>query len=151
MNCQKIERLLSAYIDNELSGRDMFKVRAHLSECTHCQTMLSEVESIRERVRALSSLKASSELENKLRLSVLKPELCLRQKFSYGILLVAASVAFAFLAYHSLAKGSTKPEPLSSNKRVQSYDSLADHAFLSSSDPISGGAPVTTVSYAGGR
>lgn len=36
MNCRKVQNLLSAYLDREMSGVEMFAIRRHLSECAGC-------------------------------------------------------------------------------------------------------------------
>ncbi len=36
MNCRKVQSLISAYVDCELSGMDMLAIRHHLSNCSYC-------------------------------------------------------------------------------------------------------------------
>ncbi len=36
MNCQKVQSLISAYLDGELNGQDMLAIRYHLSDCPEC-------------------------------------------------------------------------------------------------------------------
>lgn len=37
MNCCKVSRLLSAYLDSELTGAEMLAIRDHLRTCSTCQ------------------------------------------------------------------------------------------------------------------
>ncbi|MCC6442909.1 MAG: zf-HC2 domain-containing protein [Armatimonadetes bacterium] len=37
MSCSRIQRILSAYVDSELDGREMLAVRGHLRECAECR------------------------------------------------------------------------------------------------------------------
>lgn len=42
MTCQKIEILLSAYIDGEVTGEEKHLVDTHLQQCAACRTLLAE-------------------------------------------------------------------------------------------------------------
>lgn len=53
MNCRRVNGMISAYIDSELSGMDMMAVRRHLTECDECRR---EYESIIEVKRAFGAL-----------------------------------------------------------------------------------------------
>lgn len=36
MNCQQVTKVISAYVDAELTGREMLEVRRHVSQCEEC-------------------------------------------------------------------------------------------------------------------
>lgn len=36
MNCHKVQSLVSAYVDGELSGHEMLAIRQHLADCREC-------------------------------------------------------------------------------------------------------------------
>jgi Tol biopolymer transport system component len=42
MNCERVEELLSAYLDNALAPEEWQEVTAHLQTCTKCSVMLAE-------------------------------------------------------------------------------------------------------------
>jgi hypothetical protein len=42
MNCEQVEELLSAYLDDALAPEDRREVAAHLQTCTNCSTLLAE-------------------------------------------------------------------------------------------------------------
>ncbi len=42
MNCEQVEELLSAYLDNALAPAERREVAAHLQTCSSCSTMLAE-------------------------------------------------------------------------------------------------------------
>ncbi len=42
MNCERVEELLSAYLDNALASEEWREVTIHLQTCTKCSTMLAE-------------------------------------------------------------------------------------------------------------
>lgn len=53
MNCQKVQSLISAYLDGELTGQDMLAIRYHLSGCAECS---DEYESLLSIKRAFGKL-----------------------------------------------------------------------------------------------
>lgn len=53
MNCQRVLRLISAYVDGELPGIEMLTMRQHLSDCRDCR---SEYESMLLIKRSLGRL-----------------------------------------------------------------------------------------------
>jgi len=53
LNCRKVSGLLSAYLDQELTGEEMLAVRAHLGGCPLCR---SEHQSLSDTKRLLASL-----------------------------------------------------------------------------------------------
>lgn len=42
MNCEQVEELLSAYLDNELAPEERRRVAAHLQGCSHCSGVLAD-------------------------------------------------------------------------------------------------------------
>ncbi len=54
MNCHQVTKVISAYIDGELTGREMLAVRHHVS---YCETCAEEMESIRGAKLILSRLR----------------------------------------------------------------------------------------------
>ena len=42
MNCERVEELLSAYLDNALALEDWREVTVHLQTCTRCNALLAE-------------------------------------------------------------------------------------------------------------
>jgi hypothetical protein len=54
MNCRKVQNLMSAYVDSELSGMEMLALRQHLSGCSDCSL---EYEGIRGTKRALGGMR----------------------------------------------------------------------------------------------
>lgn len=53
MNCRRVNSLLSAYIDSELTGEEMLAVRAHVEHCAECA---EELDALLETKHLLSSL-----------------------------------------------------------------------------------------------
>jgi anti-sigma factor RsiW len=53
MNCTQAERYLSAYVDGELSGAEMLRVRDHVSRCAACGRELESLRQVKGLLRAL--------------------------------------------------------------------------------------------------
>ena len=52
MNCAEVSSVLSAYLDGELDALRSREVEAHLQECTACARRWSDLEALRESLRA---------------------------------------------------------------------------------------------------
>ncbi len=51
MNCELVQELLSAYLDDELSEEQKLQVESHLAECTQCAHELNMMRQIDESIR----------------------------------------------------------------------------------------------------
>lgn len=83
MNCRKINSLISAYMDGELTGVDQMLVREHLRVCSECQ---EEHESLQITKRMISSLgykEPRADLEGKILeiLALEKSPVTIRDRF----------------------------------------------------------------------
>ncbi|WP_347986764.1 zf-HC2 domain-containing protein [Methylomonas sp. AM2-LC] len=52
MNCENMANLIHAYHDNQLDLPVALDIEAHLHECEHCRTLLSQLNSLRNQVQA---------------------------------------------------------------------------------------------------
>ncbi len=66
MNCKNVQSLLSAFIDEELSGREMLDIREHLSECADCSQELRCVEGVKRLLGATRVPEPSAGFEDRL-------------------------------------------------------------------------------------
>ena len=64
MTCQDYERLLTGYVDRELSDDQRRQVETHLRQCADCSRQLDELVSIKERLTMIK-FKEPSDLELK--------------------------------------------------------------------------------------
>jgi len=48
MNCHDIEPYLSGYLDSELIQQEAQRVEIHLSECSHCRRVLSQLSEVQK-------------------------------------------------------------------------------------------------------
>ena len=60
MNCSRVTKLMSAYVDGELTGVEMLDIRAHLHDCTECR---EEYEAIRLIKQAFAGLRTMAPRE----------------------------------------------------------------------------------------
>ena len=53
MNCEQVQSLLVAYLDEEVTSSEKALIQAHLSDCTVCQQELTLLSTARSRVRSM--------------------------------------------------------------------------------------------------
>jgi hypothetical protein len=66
MQCQDIQRNLSAYMDGELDSASARRVDHHLGRCATCRGVAADFRNIDDLVRSLSKLDTSSDFEGQL-------------------------------------------------------------------------------------
>lgn len=70
MKCEKIEIMISGYLDRELTQQENQQVRVHIDECTSCNKVYKEMKTLKEKMGQLSypksDLEVLDELENDL-------------------------------------------------------------------------------------
>ena len=66
MNCGRVSRLFSAYIDGELSGVEMLEVRNHLRSCPACQQEIESLRGLKTAMSRLQPVRASAGAEARL-------------------------------------------------------------------------------------
>jgi len=65
MNCKNVQSLLSAYLDEELSGREMLDIRQHLHDCGDCGHELRCIEGVK-RILGSAVPEPSPDFEDRL-------------------------------------------------------------------------------------
>ena len=75
--CRQAQALLSEYVDNTLSARQMWDLEKHLSSCSSCSTQAQQMQVLVELVRYAPRLDTGDDFMAKLhtRLDGLEPEL----------------------------------------------------------------------------
>src|SRR5438105_10640537 len=66
MNCERVEELLSAYLDNALAFEEWREVSAHLQTCTTCSAMLAEFSRNDALIARLPRVSPDSVLRNRI-------------------------------------------------------------------------------------
>lgn len=148
MNCRCAQNLLSAFIDGELAGVEMIRVRDHLTTCTSCR---EEVESLRAMKRMLGMAKQIEPpmgFEDRLATMVLVAKDNHRVstptwRLALTTSLAAAAVVFVLLQVTRPATPTSASNPTVSNV---AFDVQSDQSYVATSDPFGGQAPVMPVS-----
>jgi hypothetical protein len=80
MECERIEELLSPYLEEELGAEDRQLVDRHLSSCSDCAELLSLMRKASAALSAFPELEISDNLKNRLYEIPLK-----KKKFSFSL------------------------------------------------------------------
>jgi anti-sigma factor RsiW len=138
MNCKNAQSLLSAYLDDELTGREMIEIREHVSACPVCTEELECVQAVKRILCATPVAEPSSDFEDRLVAHVLSASPApLQKKIS---LMALTGIAAASMLGTMLLLNSMHGE----NAVVDQRDNMAfdlverSRAFDASADPMSG-------------
>lgn len=98
MNCRTANRLISAYLDSELTGHEMLTVRDHLSSCPNCQAELEGLKELKVMLRSAKAVTPNPELQAKIRRAVTAPAWSRKQRQRAIAILAMTGCASALLA-----------------------------------------------------
>lgn len=137
MNCKNAQSMLSAYLDEELTGREMLELRAHLGECGDCSEELKCVEAVRRLLGGSPVPEPSADFEDRLVSSVLsatQPRSD-QKKISFVALtaIAAASMLGTLVLLNSMKR---EPDSVVQQNNIP-YDLIQqDRAFGASTSPF---------------
>lgn len=147
MTCRNVETKLSAFVDSELTGREMFAVRSHLAECESCRVELEALRTVRSLVQdSLETPPLPEGLEARL-LSALDAEDRKSARPSPRLVFAGGLVcALALLGFVSMNQ---KIERDKERQFVEGVERRlrSDIVFVSDGDAISGAPIVTATAY----
>lgn len=66
MNCRKVQSLISAFIDSELSGGEMLAIRSHFRDCPECRELLDSLTQVKKALGALRPKCPASDLPSRI-------------------------------------------------------------------------------------
>lgn len=66
MNCARVDRLISAYLDAELSGIEMMLVRDHMRHCAKCEAELETQRRVKQALSGLAPVRPEAAFEARL-------------------------------------------------------------------------------------
>jgi len=138
MKCDRIKKLLNAYIDNELSEKDTKRVKMHLQECIDCAEEVAELDKVQQMIHELPKLKAPVELVEKVRqriTGIKQPEVSIFWRYSWLAGSFASAAAVFLLVYiviinsyhgdysvkESVLKEQARPERLSLDSEAPAF------------------------------
>ena len=119
MECNRMEDLISPYLDGELSAADRQAVEAHLHDCPSCRELLGLLGEVNASLQALPELEISPHLQERLlaipeRKSRFRHALDFLVRPSLQPVLAAATVLLTVLSFYAFS-----PERGAINKAVE--------------------------------
>ena len=99
MKCAEYKRLLSPYLDGQVSGAEMFQLQNHMKECASCAREYAEVQRTMQMIIALNKAKARApaDLPLKLRLAISKESKAARRRRFEGAMVRLRNSLDAFM------------------------------------------------------
>ena len=121
-SCEEYQEMISAYVDDELSKRDVSRMFTHLGECAECKDFMRSLLKLRSAIRETATLHEES---------AVAPAKFWRRKFS-----ISYAVA-AVLAFVLLVSGGLLFERSSHQPRVTEYVYLTPYPAVYAIDNTS--------------
>jgi hypothetical protein len=101
MKCADYKRLLSPYLDGQVSGAEMFALQNHMKDCASCAREYAEVQRTLQLVIALSKskakIKAPADLPLRLRLAISRESAPARRRRFEGAIVRLSNAINAFM------------------------------------------------------
>jgi anti-sigma factor RsiW len=150
MNCKNAQSLLSAYLDEELTGREMLDLRAHLGQCAQCSEELKCVQAVRRLLGGSPVPEPSADFEDRLVSSVLAAT-DLRPAAKKLSLMTLTGIAAVSMLATMMLLNSMKHEPSAvadQNQDLPFELIQQDRAFGASTSPFTA-SPVVSRNFEG--
>ena len=97
MSCDRIQSLLSPYLDGNVTGGDMRQISEHLAACPACNRTFSALRATQQAVAGLGRRKAPSELELRIRLALSREASMTPRRRLEGLLVHFENACKAFM------------------------------------------------------
>ncbi|MGA9355427.1 MAG: zf-HC2 domain-containing protein [Terriglobales bacterium] len=99
MKCAEYKRLLSPYLDGQVSGAEMFALQSHMKECAGCAREYEEVQRTLQLIVALNKakVKAPADLPLRLRLALARESTQARRRRFEGAMVRLSNAVHAFM------------------------------------------------------
>ncbi|MBO8126094.1 MAG: zf-HC2 domain-containing protein [Firmicutes bacterium] len=143
MNCQKVDNLLSAFIDREVSPEESREIRLHVEECDLCRQTYLELSQVKDALASLGEIELPPGFHSHLldQLKQAEEPWIMRwlQQFKPLVFAGALGVLFATIGL-PLAQGAkvVQPDPLSDLRFL-----ISEHQRFQQSEPFSNSLPPT--------
>jgi len=132
---------MSAYLDGELSGRDMQAFRAHLHLCPECAQILEIEKVTKEALASMPTIEPPAGFEERLFAHVMVEPVRKSRTWQLATVFTMTSVAACAI---TLAYLRSDNKEQSAPTVVNMYESQRDEAMMVGWDPYGGGSPVIT-------
>lgn len=106
MNCTRIQSMVSAYLDGELHGDDMWLVRDHCSQCADCASELEAMRRVKSAGKRLARVEPAIDTLDSLKVAV-RLDSKTKRKADHPYKLVAATLVAAMVLGWAVASNST--------------------------------------------
>src|ERR1700690_4097368 len=97
MKCAEYKRLVSPYLDGQVSGAEMFALQNHMKECASCAREYDEVQRTLQLIVALNKAKAPADLPLRLRLAISRESAQARRRRFEGAMVRLSNAIHAFM------------------------------------------------------
>jgi hypothetical protein len=99
MKCAEYKRLLSPYLDGQVSGAEMFALQNHMKDCASCAREYNEVQRTLQLIVALNKakIKAPADLPLKLRVAISRGTSTARRRRFEGAMVRLRNALEAFM------------------------------------------------------
>ncbi len=97
MDCRETEKLLTLYIDGEISKADARELEGHVKQCRRCTALFEEAIEIKDLVRRIPMEKAPADLRRQIELQIAASG---RRSQAFGVLRWSAAAAVLALAVY---------------------------------------------------
>jgi anti-sigma factor RsiW len=140
MNHTTMQRLLSAFVDNELGETEVKAVREHVEGCSSCQQRIQELGSIRAKIREAATVDLPDNFIYAVQRSIRQEEQesvvwLGPERFARNFVVALCVLVFAVVAFGSMLK---PQQPLGEERYLSGEPSdSAAHAVLGSQRTIS--------------
>ncbi|HVT13961.1 MAG TPA: zf-HC2 domain-containing protein [Fimbriimonadaceae bacterium] len=140
MNCKNVQSQLSAYLDEELAGREMIEIREHLRDCRECEEELRCVQGVKRLLGGSAVPEPSQDFEDRLVSRVLAATDSAAESRKISFIALTGIAAASMLATLILLNSMRGPNPqVADQKETMPYDFIQrDRSFDASTDPLSG-------------
>ncbi len=137
----RLERQLSAYLDEQLTAGEAAEVRRHLAECTACHEELERLRTVKHLLGALPDREPPQELWAELRRELVQPAPPVWERWIEGVRALARRPAIAAAAVAVVVALVALPVVRGQFARVRAAEIGVDvyvreHALNSSADPF---------------
>lgn len=147
MTCRNVEVKLSAFVDAELSGREMIAIREHLSGCESCQIELEALSTVRRMIQdSVETPPLPEGMEERLMAALDAQDRQARRPSPRLVLAGGLVCALAMLGFVSVNRKMEQEREKQFVERVERR-LRSDIVFVSDGDAISGTPIVTATTY----
>ena len=149
MTCKSVQSMLSAYIDGELSGYEMLRVRSHVHDCGACFDEMEQIRGLKWVIGNIPETDPREGFAESLKQNVFASQHKTRTR-ALPVTMISSLAFFAALLvslatlrsqdHHVLAH----PKP--ANQEAISFDVSRDQAYQSGGDAFNDGSMIITAS-----